>query len=429
MIRFLLLATLASCSVNFETTSQQSNIQPFDMLQVATHPTNSDVLLATSTFGVLYSKDGGVTVDWICRSTLGYEGTFEPNTAISDSGNLYVTSFEGLKVSTDDGCSWQAATGDIAGLWVEDVTVDTNGAVLAVTAANGSPNIVAKSTDGLSFTTVSVPDPDAFWRSIRVAKSDPQVIYIGGYKLIDNPPPDQPAVSPLIYRSGDGGLTWTAIDTSPFAFGQFPETSIAMISPTDPNLVYVHSPRENGESGSSLYRATDGVTFELVLTSLDFFSALHFGSNGTILAGTRTDGVKLSSDNGVTWTNASQQPQMGCVSETADGTWIGCGSNFEPDNFAIATSTDGNTWTNGWDFTRIQGPLPCLTQGQGCDGEWMTLDVTFNGGGEVDVPPPGKKGCCDSGEPTTILYCLAVGLILLRRPRNLDIAEKNLTLS
>src|SRR5262245_59018704 len=60
-------------------------------------------IVAGMTFGVLVSKDGGATWDWMCEDAVGYGGMYDPDYAVTSSGAVFATTFDGLKVMRD-GC-------------------------------------------------------------------------------------------------------------------------------------------------------------------------------------------------------------------------------------------------------------------------------------------------------------------------------------
>ena len=55
------------------------------------------------TFGLLVSHDDGAGFYWVCEQNIGYEGTFDPKYRIGANGDIYATTFEGLRVSRDGG--------------------------------------------------------------------------------------------------------------------------------------------------------------------------------------------------------------------------------------------------------------------------------------------------------------------------------------
>jgi hypothetical protein len=66
----------------------------------------ADFLLLPATFGLLLSRDGGESFRWVCEEAIGYGGTYDPDYAVRQNGDIYATTFAGLRVSRDGGCSF-----------------------------------------------------------------------------------------------------------------------------------------------------------------------------------------------------------------------------------------------------------------------------------------------------------------------------------
>ena len=63
---------------------------------------NDQHIVAGMTFGVVVSKDGGTTWQWMCEKAVGYAGQYDPDYVYSSSGAVFATTFDGLKVMRDD---------------------------------------------------------------------------------------------------------------------------------------------------------------------------------------------------------------------------------------------------------------------------------------------------------------------------------------
>lgn len=78
----------------------------------------------------------------------------------------------------------------------------------------------------------------------------------------------------------------------------------------------------------------------------------------------------------------------------------GCGANWQPDNKAIAKSTDGTAWTKVFRFVELAGPVECPTgtpRHDTCGAQWPSLQQQFGSTGPTacNAPPPPKTtgGC------------------------------------
>ena len=59
-------------------------------------------LIIGATFGGVYSKDLK-SFDWMCEKAIGYGGFFDPEFALSSTGVLFASTFDGLARSDDSG--------------------------------------------------------------------------------------------------------------------------------------------------------------------------------------------------------------------------------------------------------------------------------------------------------------------------------------
>jgi hypothetical protein len=150
-----------------------------------------------------------------------------------------------------------------------------------------------------------------------------------------------------IYKSTDGGTTWTLLPGSPAVMNARSISSI-VVDPTNPDTIYVGTAR--GVRGVSavtggaisvapdaaptgLYKTTNGGTsFSLVWdghASLRGVNHVELDSHGTIYAAAFQQGIWRSSNGGSTWEQ---------VFATQDPT-----DNAARTEFALATQTDGHT--------------------------------------------------------------------------------------
>src|SRR4051812_46329978 len=74
--------------------------------------------VATTTFGLLESRDGGHSFEWRCESALGVAGDQDEMVAITGAGTTAAALTNGL-VTTADGCSFRSAP-ELAGKYVAD---------------------------------------------------------------------------------------------------------------------------------------------------------------------------------------------------------------------------------------------------------------------------------------------------------------------
>jgi len=424
----LLLPELASANGRFPATVNDH-----------TRPGNDQTILLPVTFALLYSTDDGASFRWMCEDSVGYGGTYDPDYSIRNDGTIFATTFDGLKRTSDGGCNWTTIGAPLTDAWVGEVEIGPDGKVWAATSSGGAPNDVFVSTDGTTFVSSNLYHDSAWWKSLRVAKSDANRIYVSGYLVAATP-------AALLRRSDNGGQTWTELPVDDFTFGSQPQLFIEAVSPTNPDIVFARVLGALQPTGDAIYRSTDaGATWTKVLEMGDTIGAFLVRSNGTtVIAGTvgpctedpegaNKGCVRISTDGGVTWNPASQEPKMACLTERSDGVLFACGANWDPDNFALGRSTDGQTWTKVFRFSEMAGPVKCepgtiqydtceslqwpsiadqfgVTGGDPDAGTQPQIDAAANGGDDSGKKGGGGCGC-------SMAFASALFVIPLRRKR------------
>ncbi len=403
-------------------------------VNVHDRPDDDQMLLLPVTFGLLMTKDNGASFRWVCEDAIGYGGTFDPDYAIAADGAIWATTFSGLKVSRDGGCVWSEIGAPLENQWVGDVEIGPDGTVWAATSSGGMPNDVFASKDGgATFASMGLFDDTAWWKSLRVAPGDAKRIYVTGY-LVSQDLPDGGMGGPaaLLRRSVDGGDTWEELPVADFAFGSQPQLFIEAVSPSDPDIVFARVLGAVSPLGDAIYRSTDGgQSWERVLEMGDTISAFIVRADGdTVIAASvgrcaedpmdATKGcVRISTDGGVNWAAAAQEPKMACLTERSDGVLFACGANWEPDNFALGRSTDGQTWEKVFRFSEMAGPLSCpagTVQFDVCEAlNWPSIAEQF-GVGATDGPPDAGPKVKDASEGSCGGCNTSVALALLVLP-------------
>ena len=110
-----------------------------------------------------------------------------------------------------------------------------------------------------------------------------------------------------VYKSTDGGETWTASNGSltPWATanGNFIDVRSIFVDPSNPQSLYI------GTNGDGVYKSTDGAaSWTSVLAPTEAIGCLLVvpGSPSAVYACVNGSGIQRSSDGGATWTDASQ---------------------------------------------------------------------------------------------------------------------------
>lgn len=400
------------------------------------------------TFGLVISRDGGKTWAWMCEDAIGYKGEFDPRFAFTASGALFSTTLAPLKVARDI-CTFGATPPGETIVSTNALGPGPDHALYYAAAqpADATNGIAAdfkiyKSTDdGMTFapTAAQPATPINWWQSLAVAPSDPQRLYLCGY-IYD------PAIGTQqrLFRSSNGGAEWTPLPLGPGGVNLPPNVTIDIvgIAKDNPDLVFMRA-RIDEDSPSDIYRSTDGgMTWTLVNhkeTLINAFvvrAALNSAGKHDVIVGTQTLGAEISHDDGApgTWTALTDPPHMNCLVENAAGELWACTQNYgssmiTPDDAAIMKTTDLVTWTKVLRYQELSEAVTCgpeTTQQRSCAAMWCTVCAQIGctpspsyGCPVATEAPVQSGGCCDSGSGGTgaLALGLSVGMLLLRSRR------------
>jgi hypothetical protein len=453
MRRFVVLATLLLAGG-----VALGNGRPPVTNGITFRPGDAHSIYLRSTFGLLIAHDD-CTFHWVCEQNVGYGGVFDPKYAVATDGTIFATTYKGLRVSRDQGCTFTSATdqlpmGDpnrIAETWIDSIDIATNGDVWVTTADSGKPNDVFRSLDnGVTFASANRHSPTIWWKSVKAAPSQPTRVYITGYEVAGaQPDGGLPAPKAHLSRTDDG-VSWAESPLANVELGPTATTYVRAVSPTDPDTFFLVSEAAVNTVGDELYRSTDGgATLQKVFSSpnqriLDVVIV----DDQRVLVALGAAGSFESTDGGATfhelgnWQDPqSRPPQLQCVGKRGSELF-GCGANWVPDYKALAHSADGATWQKQFRFVEIAGPVDCpagtpehdlcepLWDGSGgLQSQFGTTgpSATCSATGST-IPPdaapamtPGKTpaGCCDTGAAAAAatIHGMAVIIFALRRRR------------
>lgn len=411
-------------------------------------------IAAGMTFGMVESDDGGETWHWTCETAIRYGGMYDPNYAYTASGALFATTFDGALVRRD-GCNFDASTFGM-GVFVSTIAQGPDGALYfglaqpanPTTSDPGDSKIYKSTDDGMTFPiSAEIGQVNDWWSSIAVAPSNAQRVYVTGYRLI------QTGREFLLFRSDDGGATYTPMGMTGLAPTGNSTIDVVAISKTNPDLVFARVTFLNENAiGDGIFRSLDGgMTWEGIAEK-DAEIAFTMRANGDYVLGAKPYGISVARNPGagpVTWEDLAGSPHANCLVENSAGELWACTQNFgspgtQSDDAGIMKTTDLVTWTNVLRYQDLL-PLSCpvgTLQQDGCVlpdpqtkiSQWCTIRQMF--GIESDptccpavvdgelksclTPPGNDPGCCDNnaaGAPVSLLSGLVVGGILLRRRR------------
>jgi photosystem II stability/assembly factor-like uncharacterized protein len=230
---------------------------------------DSTTVLAATSQGIARSTDGGQS--W---SYVGPSGLYLWQFSKGAKYELLVAGAQGLFRSTDSGASWTHVTTAIP----ESVSSIATSSSSPGTLLAATPSGFFRSTDdGRSWT--SYRDVTDFEGIVTVAfesKAPAQAWALGSSKTL--------------FRSTDAGVSW--VKSSPFAANQFAASGLALSNEAVPHA-YVALPgvEESGDGGSTWSRLDSGGAHSVAVAPSD---------PATLLAGGSWD-VTVSRDAGQTW--------------------------------------------------------------------------------------------------------------------------------
>jgi photosystem II stability/assembly factor-like uncharacterized protein len=305
--------------------------------QIVVDPADGKHLLAATTAGLFESADGGS--NWTTRRR-GRTWALSLRPPAADGiGETLAACADGLFRSTNGGSSWTAVPLPMALPGLQRMAVchaPSDGNVAYVFAANQRrARIWRRSVAGGAFTQVPVPrdlDIEQAWYDwcAAVAPNNPDVLYVGAvdaYKGV---------------RSATGAWEWTNISSKPSADGDsaHPDQHDIAFSPRDPNVVYL-------ANDGGVYRSPDGgvswtsIDRGLCITEVEYL-AQHPRYEAWLLAGTQDNGT-LRYQGDTVWHHVADGDGGPCAVNAAKP--YTCYHTFY--DMGVARSRRGGDW-NSW---------------------------------------------------------------------------------
>ena len=450
MKRALAIAIIAATAA-----TAHANGRPPEPTALHFAPNNDTDIYLQVTFGMLESHDAGATWRWVCEEAIGYTGNYDPDYAVSSSGALYATTFDGLKILRD-GCQFENTS--FGPIMFTQVANDPTGGKVYACASDPAMNAhqcYVTSNDGTSWTPIGtgLSGNEVWWTAMEIAPSNPQIIYLAGYYF-----PATGNTIQTLYRTVNGGTTWTPISTAAFTTTHNSKIYLA-VSPDDPNFLLAEVLDPMTGLSNAIWRSADGGTsWKQVAIYSDYVdgfvirkysgAAVQASTNAQVVLGTRTSGMWVSNDGGQTFSELTKPPADGgtaiqtrCMAER-NGTLWACGDNLPPDSMALGKSSTADNWTKVLQFKDIAGTLSCVKgtiEEDTCDQmRWCGLrnqlgivanptncqSIAADGPPMDGVPPDGNgttkppKGCCDAGgSPAGAAFITGLVMVPLMRRR------------
>ena len=325
---------------------------------IAVNPLNPKELYIASNWRPCHSADGGRT--WAERVrgadiSCVYDLRFH-------KGKVYASAMdEGILVSADNGKSWRGVwplkyDPEVSGHYWRLSISDNGGADRIVGTCSpwdgSKPNRVVISADGgktFARTTAGLPstNPHAntMWgsgypRALAADPKDPRTLYLG----IDGDPSSDCKTGGGLFKSTDGGATWTQLPAQPGGRRMFFGLAV---DPTDSRRLYWAC----CGTGGGLWRSDDaGATWQHVFKSEQWLFSLHVTADGTVYC----PGKQLwrSTDRGQTWKQLTKFKNagwevMGLADDPANKNrfWFSTSTWDGSSRGAVFETTDGGaTW-------------------------------------------------------------------------------------
>ena len=392
LLRHLSAGLLAGAALLAWSSSALAHGRALAMMSFAVHPTDPAIMVAGTTFGAVLSQDGGTSWRWICEEAIGYEGDrFEARVVATSTGNLLaVGAGGGLRVSVDQGCSWNDAVGP-AGQGVSDVAISPSpkGKLWVSTSRYEGDNAVwVSSNGGLSFTRTALVRERLFLSSIRRLPGPADRLRVAGWWF------DPPRA--VLLASDDGGESWRE-QPLPIDLPVY----LASVSPDGARLWL----RTNGPAGNWVWRVqADGGGARSVLEVPSAVRGVVETAEGRVwVAGVNS--VLVSEDGGASWQHRDHPSRYTCLAARG-GEAVACGSLVLDGWNAGASSDGGRSWRPLLRFPDIAGAIRCPrgSDGAQCASYWSELgsklsldpatDAGLDAGADAgaDLPPPPQEG-------------------------------------
>lgn len=226
-----------------------------DLTVIAVHPQNSNIVYAGGSDWtgrvplLLRSANGGITWTRLPLTTLGSHSVVELVLDPTQPERLFASDYHGVLRSTDGGDTWERLDRRRQALPAEPfrLAVDANGTVYAVRAYALEGTSVYRSDDGGETWWVSVTQLPRGASALVADPLRPGTLYSGLSEY-------------GVFRSSSGGGAWQERNAG---IRSLVSVSALAVAPGNPNLIYAGADKPRG----GLFRSTDGgLTWTEVIT-------------------------------------------------------------------------------------------------------------------------------------------------------------------
>jgi photosystem II stability/assembly factor-like uncharacterized protein len=367
--------------------------------QLVSDPADAAHLVLRTTFGLLVTRDGGASWDWLCEAGAGYKDV-EPPMAVLPGGVILLGVPGGVSRSDAAGCNFELAEGIDATVYdLARVPSEPSGAV-AISATGTDTQLWRTVDSGKSFAPVGDVIAGFIPATVDVAATDSKVVYASGLS----------GTTGTLLRSNDGGESFMAFPVPSTTTARRP--FIAAVDPRDADTVYV---RLDAQGVSPLEVTHDGgKSFVTALTTVVSAAGFAISPDGkTVIASNAYDGTFRAD------TDTLAFEKVACSGPTClsfnDAGLFGCGDQ-SVDGFIVGRSDDlGASFQRLVDLTCVRGPAACdsgTSVGSLCPAAWPDVQQQL---GATECSPPdvapytGCVGSAGAGDAGTTGGSTAVG--------------------
>jgi Sortilin, neurotensin receptor 3, len=395
--------------------------------QIVFSPTNPDLILLRTTYGILPTYDHGATWQFLCEDAIGLgpNAIADPLLGLTHNNSLLAGVSLGLNVSPDTGCNWKCIEGPLAGQPIADLAVqpDSPSSAVAITrsyfAADSGQDetysqIYGTEDDGMRWTSLGTPiDPTVLVETVDVAKTDRSRLYVSGVRGYGT------SRTASLFVSKDKGTTWTEWRLPASQFDPSAEDSlfIGAVDPTNADRLYLRSsalPTGGVSRLTVLTLAANGTptfvsprSFDAGMASTGLIGemlGLAITDDGsTLYIGSVEDGLWRARTSDLAFEKVSSI-EVQCLAARGNELWA---CSAPESGFIAGVSTDGGkTFTSKLPLIgTLSGPIACAPNPAGaacgeqnnasvCSASYQSFCDSYScrePSGGVDASPGGAK--------------------------------------
>jgi len=253
---------------------------------IAVHPTNPQILLASTWRGLARSTNRGQGWDVI---TDGFMTTPEPIAFDPITPSRVFTAGPFLMLSEDTGATFQSAQGPNAPNGISHLVFTSDGTLYAMLYQHGAAKATAPY---VAWTNLQTPWPaNALPSTVATVASNPNLLFVGVYEQ-------------GIYRTTNGGTSWSGpLNLGISNLAQFSVNRIE-VDPNNPQIVFA-------ATSEGLYRSTNQGDTWTVINGPTTSVAISPANSMLVTAMYYGGGVIRSTDGGLTWPSSGNGFQLG----------------------------------------------------------------------------------------------------------------------